>query len=80
MNETFICIVVAMIVPAITVIGVVILERRNVPAKEPIAKIVLVIPLLSELPLPIVTRWQWLRSWLNKRILSGPKTCSSHFR
>jgi hypothetical protein len=67
MNETFISIVVAMIVPAVTVVGVVILERRSVPAEGQTAKIVLVIPLLSELPLPIVTRWQRLRSWLNKR-------------
>ena len=68
MNETFICIVVAMIVPAVTAIGVVILERRSIPAEGPIAKIVLVIPLLSELPVPVVTRWQQLRLWLNRRI------------
>ena len=67
MNETFICIVVAMIVPAVTVIAVVLLERRSIPAEGPIAQIVLVIPLVSELPSPVVTRWQRLRSWLNKR-------------
>jgi hypothetical protein len=68
MNETFICIVAAMIVPAVTVIGVVILEQRRIPAEGPIAKIVLVIPHLPDLPVPVVTRWQRLRSWLNKRM------------
>ena len=68
MNETFICIVVAMIVPAVTLIGVVILERRNARAEDPIAQILLVIPLVPDLPLPIVTRWQRLRLWLNRRI------------
>jgi hypothetical protein len=68
MNETFISIVVAMIVPAATVIVIIILERRSVPAEVPIAQIVLFIPLVPELPVPVVTRWQRLRSWLNRRI------------
>ncbi len=64
MNETLITIVVAMIVPAVAFIGVVILERRNLPSEGPIAEIVLVIPELPELPMPVLTRWQRLRSKL----------------
>ena len=61
MNQTFASIAVAMMVPAVAVIYVVILERRHVPEERITPQIVLMIPTLTKLPVPVVTRrrWRW---------------------
>jgi hypothetical protein len=56
MNQTLVSVTVAMIVPAVAVIYVVILERRQVPEEPITPEIVLMIPTLTKLPVPIVTR------------------------
>jgi hypothetical protein len=63
MNQTFVSIAVAMMVPAVAVIFVVVQERKSVPEEPTIAEIVLVIPALANLLVPVVTqrRWFWLR-------------------
>jgi hypothetical protein len=62
MNQTFASIAVAMMVPAVAVIYVVILERRQVPEERITSEIVLMIPTLTKLPVPVVTRRRWRRS------------------
>ena len=61
MNQTFASIAVAMMVPAVAVIYVVILERRHVPEKRITPEIELMIPTLTNSPVPVVTRrrWRW---------------------
>jgi hypothetical protein len=45
MNEKLVVIAIALIVPAVAVIGIVILERKSIPAEGPMrAEIVLTIP------------------------------------
>ena len=64
MNQTFVSLAVAMMVPAVAVIFVVVEERKRAVPEEPtIAEIVLVIPALTNLLVPVVTRrrWFWLR-------------------
>jgi hypothetical protein len=64
MNQTLVSLAVAMMVPAVAVIFVVVEERKRVVPEEPtIAEIVLVIPALTNLLVPVVTRrrWFWLR-------------------
>jgi hypothetical protein len=50
-----------MMVPAVAVIYVVILEQRHVPQEPITPEIVLMIPTLTKLPAPVVTRrrWRW---------------------
>jgi hypothetical protein len=47
MNQTFVSLAVAMMVPAVAVIFVVVEERKRVPKEPTIAEIVLVIPALA---------------------------------
>ena len=62
MNQTFVSIVVAMMVPAVAAIIVVVEERKSVPKEPTTAEIVLVIPALAKLFVPVVTRRRfWLR-------------------
>jgi hypothetical protein len=61
MNQTVVSIAVAMMVPAVAVIYVVILERRQVPQEPITPEIVLMIPTLTKSPVPVVRRrrWRW---------------------
>ncbi len=61
MNKNLVSVAVAMIVPAVALIYVVILERRQV-LEEPITpEIVLMIPTLTKSSVAVVTRrrWRW---------------------
>ena len=62
MNQSLVCIAVAMIVPAVAVTYVVILERKYIPEEPVIAELVLIIPPITKLPLPVVKRRR--RLWL----------------
>jgi hypothetical protein len=61
MDPALECVAVAMTVPAVAVIWVVILERRQAPEKPNTPEIVLLAPTLAKSPGLVVTRrrWRW---------------------
>ncbi len=50
MNESLLVILLAMIVPAVAVIGIVLLERKKIPVEEASAEIVLDVRLSPDVP------------------------------
>jgi len=61
MNQNFVSIAVAMLIPAVAVIWVVLLERRHVEEEPITPEIVLMTPTLTKSPALVVTRrrWRW---------------------